>query len=76
MKKNGIRANRKIQYLEECNKVFITSSDGIILDVNIVTLATRCSIISSVGLLRGIDLMTRDELEAKDFYDLLKNKGV
>ena len=76
LKKNGIRANRKIQYLEECNNVFKTSSDVINLDVKIVTLATRSSIISSVGLLRGIDLMTRDELEAKDFYDLLKNKGV
>lgn len=54
--------------------MFKTSSDVINLDVKIVTLATRSSIISSVGLLRGIDLMTRDELEAKDFYDLLKIK--
>lgn len=52
--------------------MFKTSSDVINLDVKIVTLATRSSIISSVGLLRGIDVMTRDELEAKDFYDLLK----
>lgn len=72
LKKKGIQANRKIQYLEECNNVFKTSSDVINLDVKIVTLATRSSIISSVGLLRGIDLMTRDELETKDFYDLLK----
>lgn len=68
---NGIRAQRKISYLQECNTIFSIKSDVKNLDVKIVTLATRSSIQSSIHLLNGIDLITREDIETPSFFNCL-----
>lgn len=72
MKKKGIQVQRKINYLKECNCIFSSNSDIINLDVKIITLATRSSISSSINLLEGIDVITREDIEDISFYNLLK----
>lgn len=71
-KKKGIQVKRKINYLKECNSIFSSNSDIVNFDVKIITLATRSSIISSIHLLDGIDVITREDIEDESFYNLLK----
>ncbi|WP_170243956.1 hypothetical protein [Streptococcus suis] len=71
-RKNGIRAQRKIQYLKECSSIFSPAhSDVLKLEVKIVTLATRSSIQGAIHLLDGIDLITREDIEDVSFYKSL-----
>jgi hypothetical protein len=74
LRKKGIRARRKINYLNECKRIFSSNSDIINLDVKIITLATRSSLRSSSNLLGGIDVITREDLEDRSFYNSLKKE--
>lgn len=66
-----MQAQRKINYLRECNTVFSSHFDVENLDVKIVTLATESVINSSLHLLGGVEVITREKIESPSFYSLL-----
>lgn len=67
----GMQAQRKINYLRECNTVFSSHFDVENLDVKIVTLATESVINSSLHLLGGVEVITREKIESPSSYSLL-----
>lgn len=70
-RRHGIQAQRKINYLKECNTVFSSHFDVVNLDVKIVTLATERVINNCLHLLGGIEVITREKIESPSFYKSL-----
>ena len=69
------RAHNKISYLKQCEQLFSSNGPFDIsnCDVKIITFATRTSLNTSLNnssnILSGLNILTREDIEDKDFFD-------
>lgn len=73
LRQSIVAAQRKVDYLKECERIFTGShmTDITALDVKLITLATRSSIRTSLSLLQGLGILTKEDIETQSFHQTL-----